>query len=92
MVKFARKAVAKKSVETRVAERVRAGRCLVCDATAEVRGLCNRHYRLFMKRVAERPTQKERQQFLEDAIRAGLVLDGYRVRELRAVDPFAELG
>lgn len=92
MVTFASEAVAKKSAETRVAERVRAGQCLVCDATAEVRGLCNRHYRLFLKRVAERRTQKDRQQFLDDAIRAGLVLDGYRIRELRAVDPFAELG
>lgn len=83
--------MAKKSAAKRVAERVQAGVCLVCDAPAEVRGLCQRHYRLFMRKAALLP-QKEQQRFLDDAIRAGLVLDGYRVRELRAVDPFAELG
>ncbi|TXH50259.1 MAG: hypothetical protein E6Q97_20920 [Desulfurellales bacterium] len=83
--------MAKKSAAKRVAERVQAGVCLVCDAPAEVRGLCQRHYRLFMRKAALLP-QKEQQRFLEDAIREGLILPAWGVCALKRDDPFAGIG
>lgn len=83
--------MAKKASEKRVAERVRSGKCLVCDAPAEVRGLCQRHYRLFMRKAALLP-QKEQQRFLEDAIREGLILPAWGVCALKRDDPFAGIG
>lgn len=83
--------MAKKASEKRVAERVRSGKCLVCDAPAEVRGLCQRHYRLFLRKAVLLP-QNERQRFLDDAIREGLILPAWGVCDLKRDDPFAGIG
>jgi hypothetical protein len=80
----------KRNLANQVAERVRSGKCLVCDEKAARRGLCMNHYQLFLRRREARGSN-DAVQFEAAAIREGKVLPVGRMRELKSVDPFADL-
>ena len=85
-------AVAKRTVESKVQERVKGGKCLVCEDAADYRGLCHRHYRLFLRLQKERDSKQQRAEFEQSAIRDGLILAPGFVRDIKRENPFASLG
>lgn len=71
--------------------KVHAGQCLICEANAEVRGLCDRHYRTFLRRLRGRGNPEAQAEFESRAIHEGLILPVQQVRALKGTDPFSDL-
>lgn len=80
----------KRSIASKVTERVRSGKCLLCDADAVRRGLCMNHYQTFMRRQKARGPEGG-VLFEEACIREGKVLGQHVMRDLKKNDPFADL-
>lgn len=78
----------KRSIAAQVIERVRSGKCLLCDADAARHGLCFNHYQTFLRR---RTSRAEGDLFEEACIREGKVLALGKMREIKATDPFADI-
>ena len=80
----------KRSIATQVTDRVRSGKCLVCEAVAARRGLCMNHYQTFLRRRDARG-KADGPVFEESCIREGKILALGKMRELKTNDPFADL-
>ena len=80
----------KRSIANHVTERVRSGKCLLCDDEATRRGLCMNHYQTFLRRQKERGG-KDGADFESACIREGKVLAQGAMRALKANDPFADI-
>lgn len=79
---------AKKTKAAHVQTRVREQKCLVCEEGSATRGLCIRHYRMFLMQLKSR-SQRDRVAYEEELIREGKVLASQQVWEIRRDDPFA---
>lgn len=82
---------AKRKVAGKVEERVKAGKCLHCEAAGTRRGLCMRHYQQFLARMRERGNKAAQAEFEANAIREGKVLAIGQCREIKREDPFGDL-
>ena len=80
----------KRSIANQVTERVRSGKCLLCDDQAVRRGLCMNHYQTFLRR-RDRRGEKDGSVFEEACIREGKILALGKMRELKTNDPFADI-
>jgi len=78
----------KRTLVGHVTERVRSGKCLLCEDAATRRGLCMNHYQTFLRRFAERQDKAE---FETACIREGKILAVGKMREIKTDDPFADL-
>ncbi len=78
----------KRSVAAVVLERVKAGKCLHCDADEHELGLCRRHVYRFRLEMAKLPLD-EREKFRAEMIRDGKVLAPYEGRKMREENPFS---
>lgn len=83
-------ATAKRSKAAQVEERVKAGKCLVCEMAATRRGLCFRHYQMYLRYVASKPRGDQADVELR-CIQEGRILAVNQVREIKRENPFAEL-
>lgn len=83
-------ATAKRSRASQVEERVKSGKCLVCDCQAERRGVCFRHYQMFLRLVASKPKDVRAETEVR-AIQAGKILAVNQIRAMKQENPFAEL-
>jgi hypothetical protein len=74
-----------------VVSRVRKRRCLVktCEGLSTRRGLCQRHYQLFLRTVVSKPLS-DRVAFEVEAIRRGLILPCQQCRAIRNPNPFED--
>lgn len=79
----------KRTLAKVVEDRVRACKCLVCEAEAVRRGLCMNHYQFFLRRQKARG--KDAAEFEAACIREGKILASGRMREIKADDPFANV-
>lgn len=84
---------AKPEILDAVHDRAREEKCLIdgCDHEASKRGLCERHYQMFVRMKRTKPA-RERRSFEEGAIREGLILAPGAIRALTADNPFANVG
>lgn len=80
----------KRSIASQVTERVRSGKCLLCEDQAVRRGLCMNHYQTFLRRRESRG-REDGALFEEACIREGKILALGKMRELKTDDPFADL-
>ncbi len=83
-------ATVKKSKASEVVQRVKAGKCLLCDGDAKRRGLCDSHYRMFHRQLNQK-SSTDQVEFEASAIREGLVLPVGEQRKITSDDPFAKL-
>lgn len=74
-------------IEEQLKERVRSCKCLLCTDTPFRRGLCYRHYRLFLRTMTAKP-MRLRAKFQAQLIAAGKLLAAGVVRQLRTDNPF----
>lgn len=74
-----------------VQERVKSETCLCCESPAELRGVCDTHYRLFLRRMREQGNKEAQAEFEAKAIRNGLILPSGQMRTIKRTDPFSEL-
>lgn len=81
---------AKRSKQADVEERVKSGKCLICDHDATRRGVCTRHYQLFHRRQREKPTPQEQAEFESTAIREGKILAVRQMHRIKREEPFGE--
>lgn len=88
---MAESVTAKRTVAAQVNERVLSGLCLHCDQGASTRGLCHRHYQLFLRLMKEQGTKAAQAEFEADAIREGKVLAVGQCREIKRENPFGDL-
>lgn len=82
--------VVKRTLAGQVTDRVRSGKCLLCDDPAVRRGLCMNHYQLFLRRRDARGNS-DGVQFEAACIREGKILAVGKMRELKSNDPFADI-
>ena len=83
-------ATVKRSIAASVEQRVKAGKCLVCESDATKRGVCDRHYMAFRRMLQSKPTE-EQADFEAAAIREGKILPVQEVRRITSDNPFAGL-
>ena len=83
----------KESERARVHERIRAGKCLIpeCENNYHSRGLCPKHYSLFVRELKSRDDEKK-VEFEADAIKQGLILEAHAVSGIKDPSPFEECG
>ncbi|HMP78509.1 MAG TPA: hypothetical protein PKD54_03575 [Pirellulaceae bacterium] len=83
----------KRGVRKAVAERVRAGKCLIdgCDRTPVQRGLCTKHVQQFYARRRAQGDEAARLRFENKCIREGLILRPGEQERLTATDPFSQI-
>lgn len=79
---------AKRSIAGQVEDRVKAGKCLVCEESATRRGLCMNHYQTFLRRQREKGSPEEQAAFEEACIREGKILPVHQMRVIKRDDPF----
>lgn len=79
---------AKRSIAAQVGERVKSGKCLVCESDAKRRGLCNTHYQAFLRRQRDKDNKQEQVEFEESCIREGKILPVHEMARMKRVDPF----
>lgn len=83
-------AVPKRTLVAKIEERVKSGKCLVCEDEGKMkRGLCGRHYMAFRRMQAAKP-RDERVDFEANAIREGKILAVNEVRRITTDNPFAD--
>lgn len=80
---------AKRSIAGEVQKRVRECKCLVCEARAERRGVCMRHYQWFLRQFKAKGSEEARLSYEETLIREGKILAQNQMRDLKRDDPFA---
>jgi hypothetical protein len=80
----------KRSLANKVTERVRSGKCLLCDKPAVRRGLCMNHYMIFRRR-RNLKGGTDGAVFEESCIREGKILAVNEMRKLKSDDPFGDL-
>lgn len=82
---------AKPKHRDRIEKRIGAGKCIVpeCNEEHAKRGVCHRHYQMFLRRQAEADDAEE---FETEAILEGLILPVNEVRKLNRDDAFSKLG
>ena len=72
----------KRQFRCKTVDRVKAGKCLVCDADAVQRGVCIKHYTQFYRAKMALP-KKDRAAFESHAIEQGKILGVGQCREIR---------
>jgi hypothetical protein len=81
---------AKRSKEKEVEDRVRSGKCLLCESSDNNRrGLCMAHYQMFL-RTRDALPKAERIAFEEEQIKEGRILAIGQIREIRSPNPFVK--
>lgn len=80
----------KRTIASQVTDRVRSGKCLLCDESAVRRGLCMNHYQTFLRRMYAKG-REDGVAFQEACIREGKILAVGKMRELKSDDPFANV-
>lgn len=90
LVSMSVQATAKRSKVAEIEERVKSGKCLVCETEATRRGVCFRHYQMFLRWLASKP-KEQRAETEVRCIQEGRILAVNQVREIKAVNPFADL-
>lgn len=80
-----------RKVRMRVAERVRLGKCLVCDSDAVKRQLCQQHYDAWFYAQRLIPTKLGKVRFNNDLRKKGFLVAAYEVREYKSASPIIEL-
>lgn len=83
-------ATAKRSIAAKVDERALSGKCLHCETSSDVRGLCYRHYIKYMRLLTAKP-ENERAAFDAKQIHEGKILSSGYIRVLKSDNPFAEV-
>jgi len=83
-------ATVKRSKAAQIEERVKSGKCLVCDELATRRGVCFRHYQMFLRYLASKP-DADRAETEVRAIQEGRILGVNQVRAIKQENPFADL-
>lgn len=78
----------KKSVEAKVKERVKQGKCLLCDRDYVSRGLCHTHRQLFYTAMRRQESKEARVAFESEMIAQGNILAEQEQREWTTKNPF----
>lgn len=78
---------AKRSLTNQIKERVKTGKCLLCDKLATRRGVCTGHYFKFVRAKGEL-NRTERMDFDIQMVREGKILGVGQIRELTTDNPY----
>ena len=72
----------KRQFRCKTVDRVKSGKCLVCDSDAVQRGVCIKHYTQFYRAKMALP-KKDRASFEKQMIEEGKILAVHQAREIR---------
>lgn len=89
LIAMAAIATPSKATAAKVEARVKECKCLICDADATRRGLCFRHYQLYLRTMRSRP-RAERADFEVTQIKAGRVLAQGEMGRIKRGNPFED--
>jgi len=83
---------AKPEILEAVNDRAREEKCLIsgCEQGTSKRGLCERHYQMFVRTKKSKP-RRERRSFEEQKIHEGLILAPGAIRGITSDNPFANV-